>query len=175
MELQEAIRLLHQEVYPFNAPETWVDAGCGSGLFTLALASLLPKGSHIYAVDKNKSVLQNIPDSYNNVSIQTKVADFSSEGMPFNNLDGMLMANSLHYIMDKISFIKQTQRSLKQRHSLLIVEYDTDTAVSSWVPYPVSFASLEKLFTKLGYQHIHKITETASRYNRKGIYAAIAF
>lgn len=174
MELKEAVRLLQQDVYPFNEQETWIDAGCGSGLFTLALASLLPSGSHIYAVDKNKSVLQNIPDAYNDVSIQKSVGDFS-ESIPFNNLDGMLIANSLHYVKDKITFIKQAQRALKTRHCFLVVEYNTDTAVSSWVPFPVSFASLEKLFTQLGYQHIHKITETTSRYNRKGIYAAIVF
>ena len=174
MELQEAIRLLNQKAYPFNEPETWIDAGCGSGLFTLALASLLPGGSLIYAVDKNKRALQNIPDTYKEVSIQKSVGDFS-ESIPFSNLDGMLMANSLHYVKDKINFIKQAQRSLKKRHCFLIVEYDTDTSVSSWVPFPVSFASLEKLFTQLGYSEIHKITETASRYNRNGIYAAIIF
>ncbi len=175
MELNEAIRLLSQDVYPFKQPQTWMDAGCGSGLFTLALASLLPDGSQIYAVDKNKSVLQNVPDAYNDITIQKKVVDFSAEDIPYNDLDGILMANSIHYIKDKVGFIKRAQQSLKQHHSFLIVEYDTDAAVSSWVPFPVSFSSLEKLFSNLGYQHIHKIADTPSRYNRKGIYAAIVF
>ena len=37
-----------------TAPQTWLDLGCGSGIFTLALAELLPFGSTIVCVDKEE-------------------------------------------------------------------------------------------------------------------------
>ena len=44
-------------------PATWADLGCGDGTFTLALASLLPAGSTIYAVDQDAAALRALPEA----------------------------------------------------------------------------------------------------------------
>ena len=52
MQLSEAIELIQKINIPGNKPQVWADLGCGDGLFTRALATLLPEGSIIHAVDK---------------------------------------------------------------------------------------------------------------------------
>jgi hypothetical protein len=41
---------------------------------------------------------------------------------------------------------------------------------NTWVPYPLSFISLELLFKKAGYTTVDKIYSTPSAYNRSHIY-----
>ena len=69
MKLEEAVKLLS---YSSDEKLTWSDLGCGAGTFTLALAHQLKEGSVIYAVDKNKSSLDKIPDSFSKVKIIKK-------------------------------------------------------------------------------------------------------
>jgi methylase of polypeptide subunit release factors len=39
-------------------PQLWLDLGCGTGLFTLALAGNLPAGSKIIAIDKDEKAFK---------------------------------------------------------------------------------------------------------------------
>jgi ribosomal protein L11 methylase PrmA len=96
LEIKDAIDLIN---FPVNeGVQTWADLGCGSGLFTKASASLLPRGSTIHAVDVDAQALQKIPEAYNGVRIETSVMNFSSGEFPFQQLDGILMANSLQFL-----------------------------------------------------------------------------
>lgn len=52
MELSAAIELIQNEHLPPPHPAVWCDLGCGSGLFTAALAHQIKADSTIYAVDK---------------------------------------------------------------------------------------------------------------------------
>ncbi len=53
MTVQEATYLIRHDHNKSFAKDTWADLGCGSGIFTYALASLLKKGSTIYAIDRD--------------------------------------------------------------------------------------------------------------------------
>ena len=171
MQLHEAIALIRHSnrEFEFTQPSKWADLGCGTGLFTRALASFQPSGSTIYAVDTNQSSLAVITN-YNQVDIQKIGQDFVRDEWPFETLDGILMANSLHYVKDKLAFIEKAKFSLKKSGSFLVVEYDTDTA-NPWVPYPVSYNSLRQLFAKSGYTAIEKMHEMPSIYGRANIYS----
>ncbi|WP_428665577.1 class I SAM-dependent methyltransferase [Runella sp.] len=170
MELKDAIKLI-DGLGKSIAPEIWADLGCGSGLFTYALANLLPSESLIYAVDKSPISLDNQPNP-NKITIQKKQLDFVNESLDFAKLDGVLMANSLHFVRDKVSFLNKLQQSVKVTGRLLIVEYDTDTP-NPWVPYPTSFKTLKSLLEKLGYTTIRKLGERPSLYQKGSIYAVI--
>ncbi|HXS37429.1 MAG TPA: class I SAM-dependent methyltransferase [Flavipsychrobacter sp.] len=172
MQISEAVALLANNGFPQSGSQIWADLGCGEGTFTLALAHLLQKGSLIYAIDKNKTALNKIPDHYESVFIEKTFADFAAEKLSFINADGILMANSLHFIKDKVSFIKAAKQYLKPNHCFLIVEYDMDKS-NPWVPYPVSFSSLQQLFTSLGYIQITKLHTKPSVYRKENIYSAI--
>ena len=145
MKAEDAIKLIEKGISTAQL-QRWADLGCGSGMFTKALASLLPPGSKVIAVDKEP---QNLPDF-----IQ---ADFINDDLQLGALDGILMANSLHYVKDKARLFKKFDVP-----KFLIVEYDTARS-NPWVPYPISYANLEQLAKGLGY-HIEKLATQPSRF-----------
>lgn len=172
MEIREAYELI--ETAQLNSrKQVWCDLGCGSGIFTLALSELLPSDSLIYAVDQNESSLKSIPASHRRVKIEKYCADFVENELPFAGLDGILMANSLHYVRHKNEFLRKIEKLVSSADfHFLIIEYDDDTP-NEWVPYPLSFHSLERLFTRNGYSKIVKLNERKSIFNRGAMYSAL--
>lgn len=149
---QEATDLIRHGISG-NKPQCWADLGSGTGTFTLALKSLLPAGSRLTAIDKSP---QRIPVNF-------VLADFESDELPLTRLDGILIANSLHFVRDKEKLIQKLEGYFLAKPQFLIVEYDT-TKGNRWVPYPISFDSLHELFTSLGYQAIKKLAEQPSKF-----------
>jgi SAM-dependent methyltransferase len=149
----------------------WADLGCGSGLFTLALATLLQPGSTIYAVDRQPKIRSQITP--NQITIERIETDFVKHPLPLRDLDGILMANSLHYVKDKPTLIRTLRAAnLRPQPAFLIIEYDTDRPTPVWVPYPISFTSLANLFHAAGYSTITCLADHPSIYNRNKIYSA---
>lgn len=172
MQLSEAIELI-QNSYLQNqiSPTIWADLGCGSGLFTKALGYFLQPESIIYAVDKNNFLKPKT--TTNDVEILPLQADFMTDKLNMSNMDGILMANSLHYVKDKLSFLERCKKYLKEDAHFLIVEYDTDDPVSKWVPFPENFSSLTVLFKKVGFPISQKLGERPSAFGRKMMYASL--
>jgi ubiquinone/menaquinone biosynthesis C-methylase UbiE len=170
MDLQNAIALIKNSSITETPNARWADLGCGSGLFTYALANLLQKGSTISAVDKKSGPLQKLSNP-NDIVIFKEEKDFIKNLLPFDKLDGILMANSFHYVADKNHFIAGARKWLSDSGIFLIVEYDTDKA-NPWVPYPVSAHALKQLFIKAGYSSFTKLRDMPSAYNSANIYSA---
>ncbi len=151
-------------------PAAWADLGCGSGLFTAALATMLAPGSQLYAIDKQRVTLDSFfPET---VKVQPLQLDFVANELPFQDLDGILMANSLHYVSDQPGFIRRISGHMKETGRFIIVEYDTDAA-NRWVPYPLSYHKLLRLFHKEGFMDIKRLGERASVYGRANMYAVV--
>ena len=170
MQLKEAITLIQNDL-DFSERKIWADLGCGSGLFTKALASLLVPGSTIYAVDENKTALRAVPD-HPAITINRINKDFVHDQLPFNHIDAVLMANSLHYVADKNLFLEKIESHMNPSRVFIIVEYNTDTP-NRWVPFPLSFPALKKLFEQAGYHSIKQLHTHPSIYNRADMYSAI--
>src|SRR6185369_9054069 len=132
-------------------PQLWLDLGCGTGLFTLALAGNLPAGSKIIAIDKDEKALKKIPATVNDVVIQTMAADFVYDALEMKEVNGILIANSLHYVKDKETLLKKLISLMKRNGVFLIVEYDRK-ASNRWVPYPLTIDDAKALFKSLAYQ-----------------------
>jgi trans-aconitate methyltransferase len=152
MQRSEVIHLI-QKAITGDQPQRWADLGCGKGTFTMALQSLLPIGSQLTAVDKQS---QKLP-------VDFLKADFEKDDLPLSGLDGILMANSFHYIRDKTKLVKKLEAYFSGPPTFLIIEYDT-TRSNPWVPYPINFENLYQLFTTLGYGTITKLAEAQSRF-----------
>lgn len=172
MELSAALRLVLHPRLTTPPAAHWADLGCGTGLFTTALAELLPEGSTIYAVDKSRTALGQIPPAQRTIRIEKVLADFVVEAFPLPPLDGVLMANALHFVRDQEAFLTKAQGWLKAEGCFLLVEYDLNTS-NPWVPYPVPYAALPRLFGPLGYTKMEKLAEHPSRYQRAPIYSAL--
>ena len=151
---------------------TWADLGCGDGTFTLALAEVLAPDSLIHAIDRDAAALKRIPARHRHVEIKTQVGDFTRQPWPFDGLDGILMANSLHYIEDQPAFIRRCVSQMQPAGRFLIVEYDTRDA-NRWVPHPLGSAALVDLFAAVGYSSIRMLSSRPSLYRRAPLYAAL--
>jgi SAM-dependent methyltransferase len=172
MQLSEAIELIRFKPKG-SQTQTWVDLGCGSGLFTKALASWLPEGSLIFAVDTDAKALRQVPEVYNGCKIEKVLADFASDKVFFPEIDGYLMANSLHFLPNKKSFLESKFESLKEGGRFILVEYDLKTA-NRWVPYPVTIDESHLLFTTAGFGAFEVLGKRSSAYGNHVMYAAIA-
>lgn len=173
MDLHEAVSLIEKAVPLLprqGQAQSWVDLGCGSGLFTEALTRLLPADSTIQGIDTNPGFRQQtLPNGTRLIPIK---ADFEKDDPSLNDLDGILMANSLHYVKDKAALIKKLRTYMRPGAPFLIVEYDTDRPVPRWVPYPLSFNKLSTLFETEGYTPAKKLGTRPSVYGRADLYAA---
>ena len=170
MRLPDAIDMLRGGP-PADRPSTWADLGCGDGTFTRALSTLLAPGSLIHAVDRDARALRGIPGQTNGTVIETHAADFTVLPWPFQELDGILMANSLHYVQAQEAFVQNAASSLSTRR-FLVVEYDT-TRANPWVPHPLDRHALAALFRHAGYGTIRFLASRPSLYRRAGLYSAL--
>ena len=154
-----------------STPQVWADLGSGSGTFTLALAEHLPEGSQIIAIDKRRRELANIPTSHAGVHISTQEGDFLTSILP-KKLDGVLMANALHYVKEKETFLSGLIKHIGESAQLLIVEYDT-TSSNPWVSYPIPKEELIRLAESLKVATIAPLGSRQSIYGNREMYALL--
>jgi ubiquinone/menaquinone biosynthesis C-methylase UbiE len=169
MKTSEATALIRTPMIEWARPQSWCDLGCGSGTFTIALAQLLASGSTIHAVDLDPRALGKIPDQHQGVAIRKVLGDLRSPSLHLPSVDGILMANSLHFIQDQHWFLR---RLLSVTSCFVIVEYERNKP-SPWGPYPVGFEKLCQLFSGTGVEHIEKLTTRRSRFGGT-MYSAFA-
>ena len=171
MELAVAKRLIQDGVEQTPNLQVWADLGAGKGLFTNALSQLLPAGGAVYAVDRDASALREIAaEPSGRIRIVKK--DFVRESLNLEPLDGVLMANALHFVLDKTAFLNQLRKSMKANGRLIIVEYDRETS-TPWVPHPLPFKDLEKLAFATGFDYVARMDEEPSLFNRVNMYSAL--
>ena len=105
MTANDAIQLITGAVQRNSLSQRWADLGAGTGTFTSALSSLLTTGSTIYAIDADESALSDIRLQNKNVKLISQIKNFEMgiEDLPF--LDGILLANSLHYMEEQDRFL----------------------------------------------------------------------
>jgi len=164
---------------PANLPAggTWADFGAGSGAFTLALRELIGPAATIYAVDKDRGALHRLdgahrarfPSADHLIPLNQ---DFSRPlGLP--PLDGVIMANSLHYYKDKEKVLRHVRGFLKPEGALLLVEYNVDSG-NIWVPHPLSFETYRSLAPRAGFSEPRLLATVPSSFLRE-FYSALAY
>ena len=168
MTLQEAIELIRPGVEPNHG--TWADIGAGTGMFTLALMEILVEGK-IIALDKSPHALYKIKPS-STINLEIVDADFHHP-LDLPALDGIVMANALHYAKDHLAVLKNVLAPLKPGGTFILIEYDTEKPNEPWVPNPVSFNKFKKLCDKTGLKQPVEIGRKKSIYSDGEIYAAV--
>lgn len=156
---------------------TWADFGAGSGAFTLALSELVGLKAEIYALDKDRAALGRLEQSHRarfgtSQNIHSMRADFTGP-LSLPPLDGILMANSLHFFTDKEKLLRHVRSFLKLTGALLLVEYNVDSG-NPWVPHPLSFETYRVVAPRAGFSEPSLLAKIPSRF-LKGFYSAVAY
>jgi ubiquinone/menaquinone biosynthesis C-methylase UbiE len=174
MDHHDHVGLLREGV--LGGGKAWADLGSGEGAFTLALADLLGPTGSIHTVDRDGRALQvqvrALRDAFPNVSVTELVADFTMP-LALPPLDGIVMANSLHFERDKLAVLHLVRGYLRAAGRLILVEYDTDHG-NPWVPFPLSFRSWATLAAEAGFRETQRLASVPSRL-LGSIYSALSF
>ena len=144
----------------------WADLGAGEGAFTLALADLLGPGAHITAVDRDAGALKRLnvemEERFPGIAVETKVADFTRP-VDLAGLDGVVMANSLHFVRDKAPVLASVRSMLRPGGKLIVVEYGSDRG-NPWVPHPFSYERWERMAAQAGFEGTRLLRTIPSRH-----------
>jgi ubiquinone/menaquinone biosynthesis C-methylase UbiE len=168
------VRLLRDGVV-HGAGGVWADLGSGWGAFTLALADLLGPGARIYSIDKDGGALREqeraMRERFPDRAVTYQRADFSRP-LDLPPLDGVVMANALHFQRAKDGVLSLMRGYLKPGGRLLLVEYNADHG-NPWVPYPLSYPTWEALARASGFVETRLLATVPSRFLRE-IYSALS-
>ena len=165
MDHADHVRLLRAAVEPGG---TWADIGAGDGAFTLALADLLGPGGRIVAVDRNGRALRaneaSVRERFPDVEYATLIADLTGP-LDLPELDGLVAANSLHYVprYRQVAVIRGLSAHLRPGGRFVVVEYDADRG-NPWVPHPFTYESWERLAESAGLTDTRRIGRVPSRF-----------
>ncbi len=161
----------------------WADLGSGAGAFTLALADLLgpqvdlpERQVRIISVDRESGVLREqeraMRERFPAAQVEYRRADFTRP-LDLPPLDGLVMANSLHFQREKEPVLRLVRGYLKPGGRFLLVEYNTDRG-NAWVPYPLAYPTWEALARRCGFAGTRLLATRPSRFMGE-IYSALSF
>jgi SAM-dependent methyltransferase len=156
----------------------WADFGSGRGAFTLALAELIGPDGRIYSIDLDHSALHSqeqqlrarFPGRAANSTFFLR-ADFTRP-IDLPPLDGVVMANSLHFHQGKLGIVQKIRDHLQPGGRLILVEYNVDRG-NLWVPFPLSYPTWEALARQAGFEHTRLLATRPSRFLGE-IYSAVS-
>src|ERR671921_54162 len=144
----------------------WLELGAGEGAFTLALADLIGPRGEITALDRDAAALERLPDELRRrfpggARLATVIADFL-DPLPAGPFDGVLAANSLHFVEDPVEVLRRAREALVPDGRLVVVEYDADRG-NPWVPHPFSANRFAAIAAAAGFVEPREIGRVPSR------------
>ncbi len=153
----------------------WADLGAGTGNFTRALHELLGPESTIYAVDRDAKAIaaqRSLADMEAGAVVRPVQADFTRP-LDLPPLDGVLMANALHFVRDQTTVLAHVAGYLRPTGRFLLVEYDVPSPMR-WIPFPVPPERFDALVTPAGLSAPKLIGSRRSPSTGIRMYAAVA-
>lgn len=172
MELTAFDELIGPGVSPGET--AWADLGSGGGAFTLTLRDLLGPWADIYSVEIDPARLARQEKIFQGSDARDRThflaADFTGP-LDLPPLDGMLFANSLHFLPDPIPTLTRLRATLKPAGKLLLVEYEMQAA-NPWVPYPIPFERFQQIAVAAGFHTPVRLVELPTGARR--MYSAVA-
>jgi ubiquinone/menaquinone biosynthesis C-methylase UbiE len=173
MEHNDHVNLLRQGIP--NSGGIWADFGSGSGAFTLALAELIRTNGEILSIDRDRSALKRQQElmhaRFPNVEVKYIHADYTHR-LDLPVLDGIVAANTLHFLRDKTQVLNQFFNYLNASGRMVLVEYNVDRG-NQWVPFPFSYPVWEQMAKRTGFTQTRLLATRSSHFLRE-IYSALS-
>ncbi|HYR08963.1 MAG TPA: class I SAM-dependent methyltransferase [Longimicrobium sp.] len=171
---RDALELLRAAV-PAAEGEAWADLGAGTGVFSRALATLVGRAGRVIAVDRDARALASIrgrryPPEGPAAAIEVVVGDVT-QPLALPPLDGVVMANVLHFIADAAGTLRRVAGLLRPGGRLVLMEYE-GRRPGPWTPYPVDAARFVELAAASGFTPPHIAARRPSRFGGE-IYVAV--
>ena len=96
--------------------------------------------------------------------LTTLIADLTGP-LDLPELDGLVAANSLHYVARdrQVAVIRALATHLRPGGRFVVVEYDADRG-NPWVPHPFSYPSWERLAEAAGLTDTRRLGRVPSRF-----------
>ncbi|MEO8230127.1 MAG: methyltransferase [Chloroflexota bacterium] len=174
MDHSDHVRLIRDGVT--GGGSHWADLGSGKGAFTLALADVLGPTGRIVSVDRDPDALRAQADDLRRrfpaVDLDQRLADFTRP-LELGPLDGIVMANSLHFVRHKVPVLALVRGYLRDGGRLVLVEYDADRG-NPWVPFPLSFETWRAVADGAGFRDTRRLDSVPTRF-LGAIYSAVSF
>jgi ubiquinone/menaquinone biosynthesis C-methylase UbiE len=152
---------------------TWLELGSGTGAFTVALADVLGSHGTIHSIDTDRGALsvqaQQVHTEFPAIRLHQRSADFT-RSLGFNGMDGVLMANSLHFVKDKPPVLALVRSYLRPGGTFVLVEYDSDRG-NLWVPHPIGYTTWLAVAPVAGFSGARLLGRVPSRF-LNSIYSA---
>jgi ubiquinone/menaquinone biosynthesis C-methylase UbiE len=98
-----------------------IEFGCGTGYFTKAIAE---NATHVLATDLSHEMLevaQTELREFGNITIQK--ADCRRSSFPAETFDTAVLVNLLHVIENRLKCLQETNRILRNRGTLIVVDF----------------------------------------------------
>lgn len=169
------VRLLQDGV--LHKGGVWADLGAGTGNFTRALSELVGQDGLIYAIDRDRRAFERLgalaaEKQQYHASIRPMLGDFTRP-LDLAQLDGILIANALHFVRDQVNVLQQIGWYLRPGGSLLIVEYDVRGTLP-WVPWSVPFERFQQVSVAANFSTPTLVGMRRSPTSGIDMYAALA-
>jgi len=153
----------------------WADFGSGAGAFTLALADLIQPAATIFSIDRDGSALleqeRQMRRRFPEVQVHYRKTNYTHP-LELPPLDGIIAANTLHFLQEKDSVLKLLFTYLKPTGRMILVEYNVEQGNYA-VPYPLPYPAWERLAKRSGFATTQLLATRPSRFLRE-IYSALS-
>src|SRR5207244_11050441 len=99
---------------------------------------------------------------FDGVRLDQRVADFTRP-LGVSGMDGVLMANALHFVKAKAPLLASIRGYLKPGGTFVLVEYDADRG-NLWVPHPISYTTWLAAAPSAGFTGTRLLGRVPSRF-----------
>jgi ubiquinone/menaquinone biosynthesis C-methylase UbiE len=127
---QELVKEVVREIRTYSDRGTILDAGCGTGNFSLALAEM---GYDVTGIDSSKSMLRRAEEKRKKVAdgkMQLLKLDLTNKlPYPNNYFDGIISIHALYTIKDTGPVLKEYQRVLRPNGRFVLSESQRPFAI----------------------------------------------
>lgn len=138
---------------------TFLDIGCGPGLFSIAAAEIVGKKGKVIAADLQQGMLDRLKKKISNRAIKKTIKLVKSSEDSINvkeKVDFILALYVVHETIDEKRFLKQLYKVMKKNSRLLIIEPKGEVSSEQ-------FESYVYIAKKLGLREIIRQNKIFSR------------